>query len=46
MLELELIITYVFPTVSLFQFGDKFTKTGFRMPVSMKTVYCGADKGC
>lgn len=44
--ELELMITNVFPTVSPFHFGDKFTKTGFRMPVSMKTVYWGADKGC
>lgn len=39
LLELELMITYVFPAVSPFHFGDKFTKTGFRMPMSMKTVY-------
>lgn len=39
LLELRMMITYVFPAVSPFHFGDKFTKTGLRMPVSMKTVY-------
>lgn len=38
-LELQLVITYVFPAVSPFHFGDTFTETGFRVPTSMKTVY-------
>lgn len=46
LLEFELIISYVFSAVSPFHFGDEFTETGFRMPVSVKTVYWGADKGC
>lgn len=35
----ELIISYVVSVVAPLHFGDKFTKTGFRMTVSLKTVY-------